>query len=60
VKVCRAQRFRFASRLKSNRRLCKLGWKRQASRYGRNLLRRRRTATLVSVKPQGQARYVDA
>jgi hypothetical protein len=49
VKACRAQRFHFASTLKSNRRLCKLGLQLQAGRYGRTLLRRRRTATLVSV-----------
>ena len=30
VKACRAQRFRFASTLKSNRRLCNLGWQLKA------------------------------
>jgi SRSO17 transposase len=62
VKACRAQRFHFASTLKSNRRLCKLGWQLKAGRYGRNLFRRRRTESLMSVRPQGQARYryVDA
>jgi SRSO17 transposase len=59
VKACRARRFHFASTLKSNRRLCKLGWQLKAGRYGRNLFRRRRTETLVSVKPHGQARYRD-
>ena len=62
VKACRAQHFHVASTLKSNRRLRKLGWQLKAGRYGRNLFRRRRTETLVSVKPHGQAhdRYVDA
>jgi hypothetical protein len=59
VKACRAQHFHFASTLKSNRRLRKLGWKLKAGRYGQNLFRRRRTETLVSVKPNGQARYRD-
>jgi hypothetical protein len=59
VKACRAQRFHFATTLKSNRRLCQLGWKLIAGRSGRNLFRRRHTETLVSVKPQGQARYRD-
>jgi hypothetical protein len=53
VKACRAQRFHFASTLKSNRRLCKLGWQLKVGRYGRNFFRRRRTEALVSVKPQG-------
>jgi SRSO17 transposase len=57
VKACREKRLHFASTLKSNRSLCKLGWKLKAGRYGRNLFRRRRTATLVLVKPHGQVRY---
>jgi hypothetical protein len=62
VKACREQRFHFASTLKSNRNLLKLGWKLKAGRYGRNLFRRRRTETLVITKPHGSARYrfVDA
>jgi DDE superfamily endonuclease len=59
VKAGRAQRFHFASTLKSHRRLCKLGWRRKAGRYGRHVFRRRHTATLVSVKPHGQARSRD-
>jgi hypothetical protein len=59
VKACRARRFHCASTRKSNRRLCKLGWQLKAGRDGRNLFRRRRTQTLVSVKPPGQARYRD-
>jgi SRSO17 transposase len=57
VKACREQGFHYASTLKSNRSLFKLGWKLKAGRYGQNLLRRRRTETLVSVKPHGPARY---
>jgi hypothetical protein len=62
VKACRAQRFHFASTLKSNRNLLKPGWKLKAGGYGRNLFRRRRTETLVITKPHGSARYrfVDA
>jgi SRSO17 transposase len=62
VQACREQRFHFASTLKSNRTLCKQGWKLKAGRYGRNLFRRRRTETLVIDKPHGTARYryVDA
>ena len=62
VQACREQRFHFASTLKSNRSLFKQGWKLKAGRYGRNLVRRRRTTSLVSAKPQGNARYrwVDA
>jgi SRSO17 transposase len=62
VKACRAQRFHFASTLKSNRRLYKLGWKLNAGRYGRNLFRRRRTDPLVLAKPHGAVcyRFVDA
>jgi hypothetical protein len=59
VKACRAQHFHFASTLKSNRCLRKLGWQLKAGRSGRNLFRRRRTETLVSVKPHGQAHYRD-
>jgi SRSO17 transposase len=57
VKACREQRLPFASTLKSHRSLFKPGWKLKAGRYGRNLLRRRRTATLVLGKPQGKVRY---
>jgi Transposase DDE domain len=62
VKACREQRFSFVSTLKSNRNLFKLGWQLKAGRYGRNLLRRRRTETLVISKPYGSAcyRFVDA
>jgi hypothetical protein len=62
VQACREQRFHFASTLKSNRTLCKQGWKLKAGRYGRNLFRRRRTETLVIDKLHGSARYryVDA
>jgi hypothetical protein len=59
IKAGRAQRFHFASTLKSNRRRCKLGWQLKAGRYGRHLCRRRPPETLVRVKPQGQARYRD-
>jgi SRSO17 transposase len=59
VKACREQGFHYASTLKSHRRLFKLGWKLKAGRYGQKLLRRRRTETLVSVKPHGPARYRD-
>jgi hypothetical protein len=57
VKACREQGFHFASTLKSHRSLLKPGWKLKAGRYGRNLFRRRRTETLVTMKPHGQARY---
>jgi hypothetical protein len=62
VKACRAQRCHFASTLKRNCRLCKLGWQLKAGRSGRHRFRRRRTETLVRVKSHGQARYryVDA
>jgi SRSO17 transposase len=62
VQACRAQHFHFASTLKSNRSLFKPGWKLKAGRYGRNLLRRRRTDSLIIAKPHGKARYrfVDA
>jgi SRSO17 transposase len=62
VKACREQGFHFASTLKSNRSLFKVGWKLKAGRYGRNLFRRRRTDTLGLSKPYGQVRYrfVDA
>jgi DDE superfamily endonuclease len=62
VKACREKRFHFASTLKSNRSLFKYGCKLKAGRYGRNLCRRRRTATLDLAKPYGQVRYrfVDA
>jgi hypothetical protein len=57
VKACRAKSFHFASTLKSNRSLFKHGWKLKAGRYGKNLCRRRRTATLALVKPHGAVRY---
>jgi SRSO17 transposase len=57
VQACREKCFRFASTLKGNRSLFKPGWKLKAGRYGRNVFRRRRTETLVSMKPHGQARY---
>jgi hypothetical protein len=62
VQACREQHFPLASTLKSNRTLYKQGWKLHAGRYGRNLLRRRRTEPLVIDKPHGSARYryVDA
>jgi hypothetical protein len=62
VKACREKRFHFASTLKSHRSLFKQGWKLKAGRYGRNLCRRRHTATLDLAKPDGQVRYrfVDA
>jgi SRSO17 transposase len=62
VQACRERHFRFASTLKSNRSLFKASWKLKAGCYGRNLFRRRHTATLVLAKPYGQARYrfVDA
>lgn len=62
VHACHEQGFHFASTLKSNRSLFKHGWKLKAGRYGKNLFRRRRTQTLVSVKPHGHAhyRYLDA
>jgi SRSO17 transposase len=62
VKACREQRFAFVSTLKSHRNLFKVGWQLKAGRYGRNLLRRRRTERLVISKPYGSAcyRFVDA
>ena len=59
VQACRDQHGHFASTLKSNRSLFKSGWKLKAGRYGKNLFRRRHTATLVSAKPHGSARYRD-
>jgi len=59
VQACREQHFHCASTLKSHRSLCKHGWQLTAGRYGRNLCRRRRTATLVLVKPHGEVRYRD-
>ncbi|MDQ3830678.1 MAG: transposase, partial [Candidatus Tectomicrobia bacterium] len=62
VRACRERDFRFTSTLKSNRSLFKASWKLKAGRYGKNLFRRRPTATLVLAKPHGQAhyRFVDA
>jgi hypothetical protein len=56
VQACRQQGCHVASTLKSHRSLDKQGWKLTAGRYGKNLFRRHRTATLVRVKPQGSAR----
>jgi SRSO17 transposase len=62
VQACRDKRFRFASTLKGNRSLFRPGWKLKAGRYGKNLFRRRRTATLVTANSHSQAhyRYIDA
>jgi SRSO17 transposase len=62
VQACQDQPCHVASTLKSTRSLFKSGWKLKAGRYGKKLFRRRRTATLVSAKPHGSARYryVDA
>ena len=62
VQACRERHCRFASTRKSNRRRCNASWKLNAGRYGRNLFRRRRTATLVLANPHGQARdrFIDA
>jgi Transposase DDE domain len=57
VQACRERHCRFASTLKSHRTLFKARWKLKAGHYGRNLFRRRRTATLVRAKPHGQAPY---
>jgi hypothetical protein len=57
VQACRERPWHCASTLKSHRTLCNAGWKLKAGRYGRNLFRRRRTATLVLAKPHGQAHY---
>jgi hypothetical protein len=59
VQACREKPFHWASTLQSHRRLCQQGWKRNAGRYGRNLCRRRRTATLVLVTPHGEVRDRD-
>jgi hypothetical protein len=59
VKACREQHFHVASTLKSNRSLFKHGWKLKAGRYSRNLCRRRRTTSLVLIKPQWEVRYRD-
>jgi hypothetical protein len=57
VQACRERHFHCASTLKSPRTLFKASWKLKAGRYGRNLFRRRCTATLVLAKPHGQAHY---
>jgi hypothetical protein len=57
VKACRAPGVHFAATLKSTRSLVTPGWKLKAGRYGRHLCRRRRTETLVTMNPPGQARY---
>ena len=59
VKACHAPGVPVASTRTSHRRLCKSGGKLKASRDGRHRLRRRRTETLVPVKPYGQARSRD-
>jgi hypothetical protein len=62
VQACHEPGFRFASTLKGNRSLFKPGWKLKADIYGKNLFRRRRTTSLVLLKPHGRVyyRYVDA
>jgi hypothetical protein len=57
VQACRDQGVHFASPLKGNRRLCTQGWKLQAGRYGKHLLRRRRTTLWVIETPARQVRY---
>ena len=56
VQACRERHCRVASTLKRQRRLFNASWQLKAGRDGRNLFRRRRTATLVLATPQGQAR----
>ena len=62
VKACRETRFHVVSTLRSHRNLWRPGWKLKVGHYGRHLLRRRRTETLVITKPYSSARYrfVDA
>jgi hypothetical protein len=57
VKAGREPHVHVAATLQSHRHLLQPGWKLQAGRDGRNLLRRRRPATLVITKPHGRARY---
>jgi hypothetical protein len=57
--ACRAQGLRMASTLKGHRSLFKPGWQLKAGRYGQNLLRRRRTRSLVLTKRHGRVRYRD-
>jgi hypothetical protein len=59
VQACREPHVHLASPLKRNRPLYNQGWKLHAGRYGRHLVRRRRTEPLVIAKPQGRARYRD-
>jgi hypothetical protein len=59
VQACREQHVHFASTLQSHRSLFTHGWKLKAGRSGRNLCRRRRTATRVLVKPPGEVRDRD-
>jgi hypothetical protein len=56
VQACRAQGFRLASTLQGHRCLCKPGWQLQARRYGKNVVRRRRTTSVVLPKPRGNVR----
>jgi hypothetical protein len=53
VKACREPPCPFASTLKRHRSLFKQGWKRNAGRDGKHLVRRRRTESCVLAKPQG-------
>jgi hypothetical protein len=55
VQACRERHVHVASTLKRHRTLFTAGWKLTAGRYGRNLFRRRRTATLVLARPHGPA-----
>jgi SRSO17 transposase len=59
VQACREKRFCLASTLTGKRSLFKAGWQLRAGRDSKNRWRRRRTDTLVTVKPHGQARYRD-
>jgi hypothetical protein len=62
VQAGREQHVHCASTRKSHRSLFKQGWKLNAGRYGRHVVRRRRTDPLVMAKPHGKARdrFVDA
>jgi|SRR5882724_631682 len=57
VQAGREKRCCGATTLTGHRRVCKAGWQRRAGRYRTHRFWRRRTDTLVPVKPQGQARY---
>ena len=62
VTACRDKRCHVASTVKSHRRLFTPGWQLTAGRSGRQLCRRRRTASRVGTTPHGRARcrVVDA